>query len=525
MKPALAVSLLLLLSTPAFASTRLIDAVKRGDAKSVRALLAQRAAVNAADADGSTALHWAVERDNLEISGLLLAAGANVNAATRYKITPLSLACTNGNARIIDRLLKAGADPNGASEEGQPALMTASRTGKVDAIKLLLETGANPNAREPYKGQTALMWAAAEGNAAAADVLIAHGADVTAKSKAGFTPLLFAVRNGHAPAVTVLLDRGANVNDAAPDGTSALNMAVVNAYFELASQLVDRGADPNASDPRGSALHTLAWLRKPGSDGAAGVGNTGHAPPPVTGNVTALELAAKLLDHGANPNLRINWKENTFGKEGGTARNPPNIQLGRHLLSYVGATPFYVAAKNGDAVYMKLLAEHGADATASTKAGITPLMVAAGLDYWQGESPGPFTGVSEAERLEAVKLAVALGNDVNAHADFGSYPMTGETAYTLLYYPLNIDDLLELGVGDPRWSGSTPLIGAVVSDQPSIVQWLVDHGARADDKTKLGWTPLLVAEGVFFANAKKEFPQAAAILRKALTAQKLTASR
>jgi hypothetical protein len=121
---------------------------------------------------------------------------------------------------------------------------------------------------------------------------------------------------------------------------------------------------------------------------------------------------------------------------------------------------------------------------------------------------------------------VALGNDVNAHADFGSYPMTGETAYTLLYYPHNIDDLLELGVGDPRWSGSTPLIGAVVSDQPSIVQWLVDRGARVDDKTKLGWTPLLVAEGVFFANAKKEFPEAARILRKALAAQgTTTASR
>jgi hypothetical protein len=161
----------------------------------------------------------------------------------------------------------------------------------------------------------------------------------------------------------------------------------------------------------------------------------------------------------------------------------------------------------------------------TTKAGITPLMVAAGLDYWEGESPGPFTGVTEAERLEAVKLAVALGNDINASADFGSYSMTGETSYTLMYYPHNIDDLLELGVGDPRWSGSTPLIGAVVSNQPSIVQWLVDHGARVNATTKLGWTPLLVAEGVFFANAKKEFPQAASIIRKAMSAQGLTASR
>jgi uncharacterized protein len=499
-------------------ATRLMDAVKRGDANAVRALLAKHVAVNAADADGSTALHWAIQRDNLDIATLLVAAGANVNAATRYKITPLSLAATNGNAALIDRLLKAGADPNGTSEEGQTALMTASLTGKVDAIKLLLETGANVNVKEPYKEQTALMWAASEGNAAAAEVLIAHGADVKAKSKSGFTPLLFAVRNGHAGAVRVLLDRGANVNDVAPDGTNALNMAVVNAYFDLAAALLARGADPNASDPRGSALHTLAWLRKPGSDGAAAVGNTSHAPPIATGKLTALDLAQALLEHGANPNVRITWKENTFGKEGGTAKNPPNIQLGRHLLSYVGATPLYIAAKNGDAPYMRLLAEHGADATLTSKAGITPLMVASGLDYWEGESPGPFTGLTEAERLDAVKLALALGNDVNAQADFGNYPMQGETSYTLLYYPLNIDDLLELGVGDPRWSGSTALIGAVVSGQPTIVQFLIDHGARVDAKTKLGWTPLLVAEGVFFANAKKEFPPAAAILRKAMGA-------
>jgi ankyrin repeat protein len=496
--------------------SQLIDAVKRGDAAAVRALIAKKADVNAADADGSTALHWAAQRDDVALADLLIGAGANVKAATRYKITPLSVACTNGDAVLIDRLLKAGADPNATSEEGQTALMTASLTGKPEAVKLLLETGAAVNAVEPYKGQTALMWAASEGNAAAAEVLLGHGADVKAKSKAGFTPLLFAVRNAHPAAARVLLDHGANVNDVAPDGTSALNVAVVNAYFELASMLLDRGANPNLPDPRGSPLHTLAWLRKPGTDGAAAVGNVGHAPPPVTGNITALELAKKLLEHGANPNTRVTWKENTFGKEGGTARNPPNIQLGRHLLSYVGATPFYVAAKNGDAVYMKLLADHGANPTLTTRSGITPLMVAAGLDYWEGESPGPFAGVSEAERLDAVKLAVALGNDVNAVADFGDYPMTGEPSYTLLYYPHNIDDLLELGVGDPRWSGSTPLIGAVVSNQPSLVQWLVDHGARVDVKTKLGWTPLLVAEGVFFANAKKEFPQAAAIIRKAL---------
>jgi ankyrin repeat protein len=365
------------------------------------------------------------------------------------------------------------------------------------------------------------MWAAAEGNTAAVDVLLEAGADVKAKSTGGFTPFLFAVRNAHLDTAQLLVKRGANVNDVAPDGSSALSMATVNAYYELAAMLLDHGANPNLPDPRASPLHTVAWLRKPGADGAAGVGNTPVGTPQQTGKVTALELAKKLLEKGANPNTRVEWQEPRFGKEGGTARNPPNIRLGRHLLTYIGATPFYVAAKNGDAPLMRLLAEHGANPTTPTKIGVTPLMVAAGLDYWEGETPGPYTGVSEAERLDAVKLAVQLGNDVNAQADFGDYEMEGGVEYTLLYYPHNIDELLNLGVGDPRWDGSTPLIGAIMSGQPSIVQYLVDQGARVDVKTTLGWTPIKVAEGVFCCNAKKEFPAAASIIRKAMAAQGL----
>jgi ankyrin repeat protein len=521
--PPLLAALLLITATVASADPSLINAVKNQDVKAVRALLAQRPDVNAQGPDGSTALHWAAERDQLELVDLLLSAGADAKAATRYHITPLYFACNNGNAAMIERLLKAGVDPNSGAEEGQSALMTAAAAGKPEAVRVLLKHGANVNATEPFKGQTALMWAASHGNAGAEGELIEFGAQVKAKSKSGFTPLLFAVRNGHVGAAKMLLEHGADVNDVASDGTNALNMAVVNAYFELASVLLDFGANPNMPDPRGSALHTIAWLRKPGTDGAAGVGNTPHGPPPPTGNVTALELAKKLLAHGENPNIRIDWKEPRFGKEGGTARNPPNIQLGRHFLSYIGATPFYVAAKNGDAPLMRVLVDGGADPKIPTKAGITPLMAAAGLDYWEGEAPGPFAGLSEAERLEAVKLAVSLGNDVNAQADFGNYPMTGETAYTLLYYPLNIDELLDLGVGDPRWSGSTPLIGAIISGQPTLVQYLIDQGARLDVKTKLGWTPLMVAEGVFFANAKKEYPAAAAIIRKALAERGLRA--
>src|SRR4029079_15619973 len=107
----------------------LVEAAKQGDLVSVRAELARRANVNAAEADGTTALHWAAYRDDVAIADALVRAGANVQAANRYGVRPLSVACENGGAAVVKRLLDAGADPNTTLAEGETALMTASRTG------------------------------------------------------------------------------------------------------------------------------------------------------------------------------------------------------------------------------------------------------------------------------------------------------------------------------------------------------------------------------------------------------------
>lgn len=96
------------------------------------------------------------------------------------------------------------------------------------------------------------------------------------------------------------------------------------------------------------------------------------------GNMNALELAKVLLDHGANPNARIQLQERAFNRDG-AARTPPLITLGRHYLTYSGATPFYLAARNGDATYMRLLVERGADPKLPNVLGVTPLMVADAL--------------------------------------------------------------------------------------------------------------------------------------------------
>ena len=503
----------------------LVDAARSGELAALRALLKSGADPNGAASDGSTAVHWAVHRNDLEILNVLLAAGARPDRVTRYKIAPLTLAAQNGNAAIIERLLDAGADPNSVSQEGQTALMTAARNGSVAAVRVLLQRGAKVGLAESFRGQTALMFAAGEGNTAAAALLLEAGAELTVRSTGGYTPLLFAVRNNRYDTVKFLLERGASVNDRIPDGTPALSLAILNADFDLAALLLEAGADPNVPDPRGHPLHVVAWLHQPGKPPDFAM--NGEDPQPVPqprGKLSHLDMARLLLEKGADPNVMITWPQRRFGS-GGLARNPANLNIGRHYLAYEGATPFYLAARNGDEPLMRVLIAGGADPRKPTRFGVTPLMAAACLDYYEGETAGPYSGVPEAQRLEAVKLTLELGNEINARTTFGDYPMIGSPEDTLLRYPDNFEDLQDLGVGDPRFADMTALHGAVICRQPSIVRFLIDRGADVNARNRLGWTPLMMAGGLYIANAHKISPESAEILRQAMAPRDLATAR
>jgi len=439
-------------------SRTLLDVVKAGDAAAARTLLARGGDPNSGDADGSTVLHFAVENDETELIQALLAAGARARVANRHGITPLHLAATNGNATIVLRLIAAGADVNGVTPGGETALMMASRTGDPETIKALLTHGAMVDAKEGWRGQTALMWAATENNAAAIRLLVEAGADVKTKSTGGsFTAFLFAVRGGHIDAARALLDSGANVNERLPDGMSALVLALYNAHFELAAFLLDRGADPNAAEQGWTALHQVAWSRRPNR----GFNMPGAVP---TGRIDSLELVRKLVAKGANVNARMT-KEPRDGN--------------RNMLNRIGATPFVMAAKSADVPLMRVLLESGADPKIKTNDGTSALMAAAGVGvYGPGESPG-----THEEALEAVKLAYeAGGGDVN----------------------------------DVNRDGETALLGAVYrGGAVPVIQFLSDKGAKLDVANKKQWTPLLAAEGVVYASSGiRRYPEAAALIRK-----------
>jgi ankyrin repeat protein len=108
------------------------------------------------------------------------------------------------------------------------------------------------------------------------------------------------------------------------------------------------------------------------------------------------------------------------------------------------------------------------------------------------------------------------GDDIDARTDFGDFAMVGSAEFTLLTYPQNFNELANLGVGDFRFDGTTAIHGAVISNQPSILRYLIDEGADVSATNELGWTPLMIAEGIFLANAKKDFPIAARMLRDAI---------
>ena len=486
------------------ADSALVEAARQGAVETVATLLEAGADVDAAGPDGTTALHWAVQRDDRPLARRLLAAGAGADAANRYGVTPLALAAANGSAPLVGALLDAGADPEAPSPGGDTPLMMAARTGRPEVLRRLLEAGVDVHATESWRGQDALMWAAAEGHADAVLALIAAGADVEARSNGRLTPLLFTVRGGHIAAAEALLSAGADIHGAARDGTTPLALAVVNAHYALAGRLLELGADPNRPDPRGSVLHALAWIRRPGSG----------RPPLPTGTLDSLDLARALLEAGAEPNVRIEWREIPFEVDLGIVRPPPGISVGRNFLSFVGATPFYLAAKHADVDLMRLLVRHGADPLTPTDQRITPLMAAAGVGFWDGESPGPLNGTPEEVRLQAVRLAIELGNDIHAAADFGDTELVGDGPDLLLRHPLNLLQLdAQQDRGDMRWGGSTALHGAAMMGSNLIVEYLLEQGADIDAPNALGWTPLMIAGGVFVANTEKAWPDTVALLR------------
>ena len=454
---------------PSAAGSPLIAAARTADTTRARASLSAGADVNDRYGDGTTALHWAAHRDAADLVAVLLEAGADVNAADDHGVTPLALACLNGSTEIVETLLASAADPNIARGNGETPLMIASHVGNVDVVRALLAAGADPNAAESTLEQTALMRAVAENHVPTAQVLIETGASVSARSKHSFTALLFAAQQGNVDAARLLMSAGADVNESAPDGiggntnaktrfvpdtdAAALLVAIDSGHADMARFLLDRGADVNHAGAGRTALHAVVQREMP-------------------------DLASALLEHGADPNARLE-RRLPFVSRRITQNNglePSNI----------GATPFFLAASFGDLEMMQILLDGGADPMQRTEDGTTALMVAAGVDYVQGQD----------------KYGRRVFND--------DVPLQ-ESALETVRFLLDLDQGLDINATN-RYK-QTPLHGAVYLGGTSLVPYLVERGADINAVNARGQTPwLIAAKGEYRSGSFNTKPRTAEVL-------------
>jgi len=483
------------------ASTRIVDAARQQEWPVVQAMAKQKGVdLNAASTEGSTALHFAINAGEVEIVQALLTAGADFTTRNLAGVTPLHLAVVDGETAIVKLLLARGADAKAKDEASETLLMLAARHGDGEMASALIAAGADINYVEPNFGQDALMIAVRSGKPSVVDAVVKAGAELNHQTPPGPEPawrapgagggstgegmirsgvppegqrafgvgkmsaLHYAARDGQVEAAKLLIKAGGKLELGDYNGITPLVMAIGNDHHDIAKLLIDAGADVNAADWYGRAPLWVA-VESRNRDVSSVTATTNGVD-----RDAALTTITLLVDKGANLNARVQ-------------HFPPRMGGHTFNLSYVptvGETPFYRASLNNDLAVMRLLVAHGADPRIATFNGTTPLAAAAGVGWVRGQTFVP-DGVPA--QLEAVKMLIDLGGDVNQVNEMGLAPLHGAAF---------------------RWSDE-------------VITYLVEQGAKLQAKDKVGRTPLTWASGVTIPSTPPEpSPRTMALIQKLL---------
>jgi ankyrin repeat protein len=169
---------------------------------------------------------------------------------------PIYSAVCRGDIRHVIRLIRDGADVNQRhGPDLDTALRAAAARGNSEMMTLLLDNEADPDMSTTHG--TSLHMCALKGYIDQAQILIRAAANVSVKTRAGFSPLDYAVRSPtNSPLmIRMLVNNGAYVDDWHPTtGQTSLRHAVQKTRHrpfgsrEAIATLIELGADVNASD-------------------------------------------------------------------------------------------------------------------------------------------------------------------------------------------------------------------------------------------------------------------------------------
>ena len=193
------------------------SAVRAGDIKQVRQLIAHGVDLSKETWPDWTPLHDAAACGHRDIAEFLIAKGAQIDARDEWKRTPLILALCDGYEDVAELLVDKGADVNATDTYGRTPLLCAFHWTGESAVEFLIARGADVNViTRPHTyvfGIFALEHkplhdAARLGYKNIVGLLLANGADANAKTNDGQTPMDIALGAGYSDIVELLRSAG-----------------------------------------------------------------------------------------------------------------------------------------------------------------------------------------------------------------------------------------------------------------------------------------------------------------------------